>query len=86
MAKAKKGLKKKAIPKKKVAKKAISESSAQPKSLKRAAPQIVPCTCVKFGRFYFCMVQKPDGSFEQCATSTKFKTLEECQKHSCGGE
>jgi hypothetical protein len=77
---------KKAAPKKKALKKAAKKSSPPSRALKRGVSPVVPCTCVKFGRFYFCMVQKPDGSFEQCATSTKFKTLAECQMHSCGGE
>ena len=84
----KKSVKKKAVPaKKKALKKAArrSASSAPTTTSADAAPSttINPCVCVKFGQFYYCMVQKPDGSFERCPTQTRFKTLQQCQQNVC---
>ncbi|QNA45457.1 hypothetical protein [Lacibacter sediminis] len=87
MAKPKKISKKKAAPKKKKALKRTasrSASSARTASAPAApAPASIGCVCVKFGQFYYCMVQKPDGSFERCPTQTRFKTLQQCQQNVC---
>lgn len=90
MAKSKKSAKKKAAPaKKKAPKRAArrSASSAPTTTPAAAAPSttITACVCVKFGQFYYCMVQKPDGSFERCPTQTRFKTLQQCQQNVCSG-
>ncbi len=79
MAKSKKPIKKKAAPAKKKALKRTASGSPS------AAPTASPagCVCVKFGQFYYCMVQKPDGSFERCPTQTRFKTLQQCQQNVC---
>jgi hypothetical protein len=87
MAKSKKPTKKKAAPKKK---KALKRSASRsPTTGISATPAPVTgttsCTCVKFGQFYYCMVQKPDGSFERCPTQTRFKTLQQCQQSVCNG-
>lgn len=65
------------------AKKAKSVSKAVKKSAAAPSAGAVPCTCIKFGKFYYCMVQRPDGSFERCPTLARFRTLAECQQHSC---
>jgi hypothetical protein len=89
MAKSKKAAKKKAVPKKKKALKRSASRSPSSTSGSSATPAPVTgttgCTCVKFGQFYYCMVQKPDGSFERCPTQTRFKTLQQCQQSVCSG-
>lgn len=88
MAKSKKSAKKKAAPAKKKALKrsAPRSASSAPTTSAAAAPEAATtaCVCVKFGQFYYCMVQKPDGSFERCPTQTRFKTLQQCQQNVCG--
>lgn len=68
---------------KKTTKKKTAKKAAPKKAAVAKAPAAVPCNCMKFGKFYYCMVQKPDGSFERCPTLARFKTLEACQRNSC---
>lgn len=84
MAKSKKPIKKKAAPAKKKALKRSASSSPVTSATPAPTPTSTGCICVKFGQFYYCMVQKPDGSFERCPTQTRFKTLSQCQQNVCG--
>jgi hypothetical protein len=80
--KKKKAAKKKSAPKKKsAAKKARPTSKAA--NLNRGLETFRSCTCMKFGNFYYCMVQKDDGSFERCPDLPRFQNLEDCQAQSC---
>lgn len=82
--KKKKAARKKSAPKKKSAAKKATPTS-KTANLNRELEPSQPCTCMKFGNFYYCMVQKGDGSFERCPDLPRFQNLEDCLAQSCGG-
>jgi hypothetical protein len=80
--------KKKAAKKRSPAKKKSAVKKASPKerpaTLVRGLEAVPSCVCMKFGNFYYCMVQKEDDSFERCPRLPRFRRLEDCQAQSCG--